>query len=300
MRNSRRLLAFIGFLTLLFGLAMLHPYPRQALFGPTIRGVPWCVWEEEIRRHANRQQYENSLWFWFRDKMGVEPEPMADAELYDHAEMLPLLLLLAADKHRDVRGEILQAIRNYPCLRDPSCVPMLRSRIAEDDYQENRLKAAFLLWEMVKDKVALPVIARDIKNRDCIDMGGGSMIGIFDGGDAMHRLGQICVEAPEMMPTLCEFARHPDFNHCSSYALHVGTQLGVKGIPVLVACLDNKEPHVRIRAVMALGGHRSAAVSAIPALERRRFDSDKDIRDCTRHALQLIDPVRFQSLSDEP
>ena len=27
---------------LVFGLLMLHPYPRQSLFGPTIRGKPWC------------------------------------------------------------------------------------------------------------------------------------------------------------------------------------------------------------------------------------------------------------------
>ena len=48
--SRRRLLACVGVLALLFGLALLHPYPRQALFGPTIRGKPRCVWEAEIRR----------------------------------------------------------------------------------------------------------------------------------------------------------------------------------------------------------------------------------------------------------
>jgi len=45
--SRRRVLALFGVLAFLFGLAMLHPYPRQSLFGPTIRGKPWCVWEAQ-------------------------------------------------------------------------------------------------------------------------------------------------------------------------------------------------------------------------------------------------------------
>ena len=50
--NRRRLLGFFAAAALLFGLVMLHPYPRQSLFGPTIRGEPWCYWEDEVRWHA--------------------------------------------------------------------------------------------------------------------------------------------------------------------------------------------------------------------------------------------------------
>ncbi|MBI2807582.1 MAG: hypothetical protein HYX68_21585 [Planctomycetes bacterium] len=46
--SRRRLLAFFGVALLLFGLAMLHPYPRQSLFGPTIDGIPWCMWEARL------------------------------------------------------------------------------------------------------------------------------------------------------------------------------------------------------------------------------------------------------------
>ena len=48
--SRRRLLGFLAGLALIFGLLMLHPYPRQSLFGPTIRGKPWCEWEWEFRR----------------------------------------------------------------------------------------------------------------------------------------------------------------------------------------------------------------------------------------------------------
>ena len=38
--SRRWLLAFAAVL-LSAGVPMLHPYPRQALFGPTLRGKPW-------------------------------------------------------------------------------------------------------------------------------------------------------------------------------------------------------------------------------------------------------------------
>ena len=296
--TRRRTLAIACLLTLLLGVPMLHPYPRQSLFGPTIRGEPWCVWEEEIRRQANPAVYQDTLWFWFRVALGIEPAPMAETELYDHADMLPLILVLAADKDRNVRSEMLRAIRNYDCLRNPSCVPRLRACMAEDDYQENRLRAAFLLWEMTKDKQALPVIARDMKNRECIECSDGTFMCIVDGGDAMQRLGRICVEALEMMPTLCEFARHPDFNNYSSAALHVGTQLGDnKGIPVLAACLENKEPYVRSRAAIQLIRRGPKAKEAVPALLRCLNDPNDNLRWVARDALISIDPKRFGHLT---
>src|SRR5436190_484371 len=48
--TRRRLLASLGVAALVFGVAMLFPYPRQFLFGPRVRGEPWCVWENEVRR----------------------------------------------------------------------------------------------------------------------------------------------------------------------------------------------------------------------------------------------------------
>ena len=68
--SRRWLLAVLGAAALLFGLAMLHPYPRQSLFGPTIRGKPWCVWEAAMRCDAHRAGMaflmENSRRKWYR------------------------------------------------------------------------------------------------------------------------------------------------------------------------------------------------------------------------------------------
>jgi hypothetical protein len=40
--SRRWLTGCFGAAAVLFGLVMLHPYPRQSLFGPMIRGKPWC------------------------------------------------------------------------------------------------------------------------------------------------------------------------------------------------------------------------------------------------------------------
>ena len=44
-----------------FGLACLHPFVRQSIFGPTIEGIPWCVWESRVRERANIDQPKSWL-----------------------------------------------------------------------------------------------------------------------------------------------------------------------------------------------------------------------------------------------
>src|ERR1022692_3755033 len=88
--SRRWLLACLGVAALLFGLAMLHPYPRQSLFGPTIRGKPWCVWENQIRRAVAPRQ---SLFDAIAEKIGV----LGDTKIPDDPAMLPLYLHLASD-----------------------------------------------------------------------------------------------------------------------------------------------------------------------------------------------------------
>src|SRR5437764_15165053 len=61
--TRRWLLGFLAAAVLLFGLAMLHPYPRQSLFGPKIDGVPWYVWENEIRRAAPSVSGVRTPWY---------------------------------------------------------------------------------------------------------------------------------------------------------------------------------------------------------------------------------------------
>jgi HEAT repeat protein len=64
--NKKRLLLSLAALALIVsGALMLHPYPRQMVFGPKYNGVPLWVWQEDYRGHTlellGRDQKTDSL-----------------------------------------------------------------------------------------------------------------------------------------------------------------------------------------------------------------------------------------------
>src|SRR5258708_19807 len=56
----KRTWARVAVILAVCGLSLLHPFPRQSLFGPTIEGFPWCTWENEIRDHAHGRWHQES------------------------------------------------------------------------------------------------------------------------------------------------------------------------------------------------------------------------------------------------
>ncbi len=48
--KKKRLLQILAALALIVsGALMFHPYPRQLVFGPKIKGTPVCAWQEDFR-----------------------------------------------------------------------------------------------------------------------------------------------------------------------------------------------------------------------------------------------------------
>jgi hypothetical protein len=105
-RSPIWMLAFIGGALLI---AMLHPYPRQSLIGPTIRGKPRCIWEADIRRISNSEEYYSSFRYKILRAISIQDEIIEMRHL-DHPEMLPLLLELAED--RDMELVTMQSPRS--------------------------------------------------------------------------------------------------------------------------------------------------------------------------------------------
>ena len=103
--SRRWLLAFLGGAALLVGLAMLHPYPRQSLFGPTIRGKPWCVWEAAFRRQAHWEEYQETLDFRLRGWLGIRPSRQEWE--FKHPELAPLLVHMTYDPDPAIRDEAI-------------------------------------------------------------------------------------------------------------------------------------------------------------------------------------------------
>ena len=285
--SRRCLLAYLGGAALLFGLAMLHPYPRQSLFGPTIRGKPRCVWEDAIRRQVNWEEYEKTWAPTLLGWMGVKHEPMELRVLLNHPEMLPLALELAEDQDRGMRGEILFTLTFCDKLRDPSVLPVLRRRL-EDDDAYCRIQAARALWHIAKDKQGFAVVLRDLE--DCRDESVRR--------EAIWLFHEASAASPELYPVLAAHAKHPSPGIRREVMLSMG-KFGKKGLPILRQGLEDSDLDVRFCAVIALEQLGPDAKEAVPALERRLTETDAGLRGRTAEALKMIDPQRFRQLKAE-
>ena len=93
---------------------MLHPYPRQSLFGPKILGEPWCAWEAEVWSQVHREEYEQTFGFKVRTWMGIEPDWRR--ELHVRVELVPLLVHLA-DHADEKAGSNAIPVVHIACTR---------------------------------------------------------------------------------------------------------------------------------------------------------------------------------------
>ncbi len=63
MKTKRLLLIFAALALIVSGALMLHPYPRQMVFGPKYNGVPLWIWQEDYRQRsrANDKKSNNDV-----------------------------------------------------------------------------------------------------------------------------------------------------------------------------------------------------------------------------------------------
>src|SRR5260370_37574556 len=86
-------------------LFLLHPYSRQTVFGPTVRGMPLCYWQDGFRRRADPEAYGNSFttnvfqWLGFAKRQPMLLNLGGDDEVR-------LLLSLADDPQPRVRERV--------------------------------------------------------------------------------------------------------------------------------------------------------------------------------------------------
>jgi hypothetical protein len=285
--SPRWLLAFLGTFALLFGLAMLHPYPRQSLFGPTIRGKPWCVWEGAVRRHVHIDEYEKTLSVKLMRWMGVKLEELTIGEVCSEDDILPLLIDLADDPDFKVRRVVVDCLELYIHLWHESAIPALRRRLDDED-ATCRVLAAKAIWNIAKDKSIFPKITADLENPDA-----------HIRGVAMEVFCRASGDAPELYPHIIARVNDSSDRIRGTIMFHLYLS-GEKAVPILLQGLEDRSRWVRLPAIGSLGTLGSEAKGAIPALERRMNDSDEEVREAVVHALVAIDPQRFQHLRKNP
>jgi HEAT repeat protein len=279
--SRNRLLTFAGVAAVFVGLAMLHPYPRQSLFGPTIRGKPRCFWEAEIRRSVlgERPIFERTM-NWF----GAESSTMTLQELFDDAEMLPLVLEMMDDPDYMMQHAGIGNLTIFPALRDPAALPALRKQLDGDDLGL-RLLAARAIWLIAKDKTVFPVLLKPLDDPEP---------GIRAAG--MMHLAAMAADAPELYPEI--LARKTDPNpRVRAPVMYAMANFKEKGVPHLIDGLNDADAEVRVAAVIALDSlDRQVAKAAQSNLEARLSDANRDVRDLATATLQRIDPERYKHL----
>ena len=285
--SRRWLLAVVGVAALAFGLLMLHPYPRQSLFGPTIRGKPWCVWEDANRRQVVGGDNDKTLTAMLLRWIGVKHEPMELRTLLNHPEMLPLVLELAEDQDREMRSAMLYTLPSCDQLHDPSVLPVLRRRLQDED-SYCRVLAARALWYVAKNKEGFAVAQRELEeSRD---------------GNAHREASWLLTDAsassPELFPVFAAHAKHPD-PVLRREAMTALSRFGKKSLPILCQGLEDADLEVRYGAVAALEHLGPDAKEAVPALARRLNDTEDLVRSRTVDALLRIDPRAFEHLKTD-
>jgi hypothetical protein len=279
--SRRRLLTFITIAAPLFALAMLHPYPRQSLFGPTIRGKPQCAWEATVRRQFG--EHSDSWFVDFRHWLDGAHEPMRSDHLFDHPEMTPVVLALLDDDDPGVRSTCMAAIIEFPNLRDRSVLPALYKRHQEDE-AELRMLAGQAIFRIEQDREVLRWFMKHLDDAD-------PQMRVL----AMSHLGKLADLAPELYPEIIVRAKDPDKSmRCE--VMNTMAYFGEKGVPILIDGLKDADSGVRYHAVLIAERLGPVARKAMPALEACMRDPDPGVRHAVGSAMPSIDPARFAEL----
>jgi hypothetical protein len=262
-----------------FGLACLHPFVRQSIFGPTIEGIPWCVWESRVRETANIDQPKSWL-YQIREKIGLVQTD--DTWNFDSEEALPLYLRLAEDRDPCVRVFAMSHLRGA----DDAVIIALMKRHLTDEEPRCRLSAAAVLWRASKDAGLRQIIVPLLDHAD-YDVRVG----------AIRVFGEMCREMPENFDRLAKLAEHPDVGTRVNAIIAIEA-FGKRAIPILRKGLRDKNT-CRFTVVGA-GRMRQDAAELIPDLLALRNDADADVRTAVEAALPLIDPDRFPPAAEVP
>jgi hypothetical protein len=295
--SRRWLLASIGIAALLFGLAMLHPYPRQSLFGPKIRGKPWCVWEARICRYAHRDDYWDSISFKAMRWMGVEDDMVEWKDMND-ADLLPVILHLADENDLDVRDHAVAAMAQFGKLQNATALPTLH-RCLNDKHPNCRINAAWAIWLIDKDKAVIPILLRTFdeapRSVPTKPGKGPAPSRNMDRESAFWVLVIISGEERDLFPDIIAQAQDPNQN-IRCMVMEALSSFSRNGLPTLLQGLDDPNQWVRKSAADSLKKIGPEAKSTIPALQRLLNDPDTDVRMKVAEALNGIDPQRFKHL----
>jgi HEAT repeat protein len=283
----------LGITVLLFGLAMLHPYPRQLLFGPRIQGLPWCVWESQIRRTA-APAGSNSHFLSMLESIGLLQRP----QITMSPELLPVFLHLASDDDLHVRRFCLGSLERRQLKAEfwrwseedeALILPVMRQRLADDD-PVCRVDAALYLWLATGDREMIQVPLAYLDHPDPF----------------VHRVAGIalCYLAPADPNKAYDPVVKLMWDSKSRLDVRLGAvqsmrHFGRRGLPMIRKALNDPAPDIRQAAMFAAREMGQDAKELVPNLLSLQDDVEPHIRRLAATTLNRLEPDRFPAPARE-
>lgn len=279
---------------ILFGIACLHPFFRQSIFGPKIEGIPWCVWEDRIRgyrvpeRRSKFSELLERLGFVNRGDSLSLYEILYYRALGNSVEEIsctsapvPVYLHLADDHDQNVRQYALWELTRHASTLGPEALPTLRRRL-EDHDPICRAYAARCVRRAVQDPEILNAVLPLLHHKDYEVR-----------SVAISTLCQMAPHVPETFEPLATLAEKDDF--ATQSVLLTMPHFGRRAVPILrKRLIAPRDPHnylgdlgVALGAVRRLG---KDAAELTPDLLALQDHPNPTVRELAAEALASVEP----------
>jgi HEAT repeat protein len=256
-------------------LLLSHPYIRQSIFGPTMNGTPWCVWEQTVRHAADRDEGRSTWIGGILKLLRIRGQPLE--EVPDASPtFLPLYISLVTDSNVKVRRYALARLVGN---QEPEVTSVFKRALADDD-PECRLSAARGAWLASKDPES-KIVLLELANSD---------MELEIRKDAVRLLGELSADSPDIFEAMAKLAKDPN-RVIRAEAIESMPHFGKRCIPIVQTAI--RDPEVRISGIVAAWGMGENGVDLIPDLLKCQDDPDSHVRRHVANSLHRIDPKQF-------
>ena len=273
---KRRWCRLLGIAFIVCALPLLHPFIRQSIFGPQIDGVPWCVWEDEVRMAAHPDQKRSWL-FEKLEKIGLIQGREHIGLGLNRASTLPISLHLADDDDPSVRAIALVSMLQCQQKHEAECEPIFRRHLQDDD-PRCRMLALTGAWQTSQDIKLKSIAVSMLNDRDEQVRQNAAWV-----------LAEMAPLDPDLFIPLAELVDDPDIRVRYSVS-HSMRYFGKRGVPMLRKALHDGDKNVRTTAIQSTARLGKDGQELIPILEAMRNDPEPSIRRGASHGLYVMDP----------
>ncbi len=295
---------------------LMHPYFRQMVFGPKIKGEPLWVWQQEFRARAG-DDAPPGIWSKVCRFLGVSDRraTMVGSFPDNDEAMRPVLMSLIDDPSSLVRSGALSRLSWLKYSEET--VEALR-RATKDPHKDVRASAVFGLCRIADEAKFDLTCLRDLLNdpEELIQVQAGSTIlklvrddeqavaaltSVFDKSTIHHHRWTAIASLAEngsgsepMFQRILDLSRNEPIERTRYSCVGLLGVFGRKALPAVSAFLDHPHEAARWQAINAAKGLKVEAAELVPKIVLLSTnDPDEWNRTAAVEALHAIDPKRF-------